>query len=663
MIVIKTVFFTVCFTAALLILGDCFLQLLSWKKTISAACSWGFILLLSAFQLICYPLYRFGASFTLLFHLFSLLMGILLLLCLISIIRQKNADKMPCFQGIHSGWSEMGKELILAFVLILTIGFYFFMGEGFYYSSSDDGYNLPRAMEAIVQDTLIINDHMAWHGFGNGAICSFDNASTYYYFIAYLSVLFRIHPAVFYKTVFLFALLLLHLAAVSTAYDAVNTDMSKSKKALFFVFYILFQLLCVKPSTAGTWMTGYLYEGKAIVIAVIFPLILAACSNLICNVEQLKGKEWLSLSVSLLAGIELSVIGINLPVILYFCYGLAFLIGTKFRFFKKIWLPAILSVLPVIVFVFIVAKDAFTLFSGVGANTAMSSSAVIPDAIQNNLSQRTVIWKNNFLEGIDFWQFVLFCISAIYFLLRGNKAQRILFFGAPFILFFTFLNPLLLGPVSKYVTTDIVYWRLWWLLPIYLAPALALADLGDRWTQGKPQNAILLMIVTLGIVSGFEIFRTSIVATEYTIVPYIENVGRLFHLRPELRMNAYNLNAGPFETAKAIEADWDGESRPKVLMGFNRPFELRQYSAEIAVINEVRNYDQLEGFVEGTDIPLSIFVQTYSSMTDGKLLKQILDQMEADYVCFEENPAIRNLEDFGFRHVQDFGGIDLWRVE
>ena len=221
--------------------------------------------------------------------------------------------------------------------------------------------------------------------------------------------------------------------------------------------------------------------------------------------------------------------------------------------------------------------------------------------------------------------------------MRGNKAQRILFFGAPFILFFTFLNPLLLGPVSKYVTTDIVYWRLWWLLPIYLAPALALADLGDRWSQGKPQNAILLMIVTLGIVSGFEIFRTSIVATEYTIVPYIENVGRLFHLRPELRMNAYNLNAGPFETAKAIEADWDSDSRPKVLMGFNRPFELRQYSAEIAVINEVRNYDQLEGFVEGTDIPLSIFVQTYSSMTDGKLLKQILDQMEADYVCFEEN--------------------------
>ena len=119
MIIIKTVFFTVCFTAVLLILGDCFLQLLSWKKTISAACSWGFILLLSAFQLICYPLYRFGASFTLLFHLFSLLMGILLLLCLISHKRKKNADKMPCFQGIHSGWSEMGKEPILAFVLIL----------------------------------------------------------------------------------------------------------------------------------------------------------------------------------------------------------------------------------------------------------------------------------------------------------------------------------------------------------------------------------------------------------------------------------------------------------------------------------------------------------------------------------------------------------------
>ena len=647
-----------------LLVGNAFLDLIGWEKKPADSYSWGFVALLAVFQLIAYPLYRLNTSFSILFWLFTAVLAGLFLYSASRFLRDKNRIRQTQFYTprtpLKTFLQQLRKYPFLSCTLFAAVLFLFFMGLGFYYSSSDEGYNLTRAMETITQNSLGLNEDMYWYGRDLGPRESYENASTYYYLISYLSVVFRIHPTILYKTFFPFVLTLLHLSAVSCAYDSVSDDAVFPKKALFFISYIIFQLLCVKASSAGTWITGYLYEGKAVMIAVVFPLLLAACAKIIRNADTVKTREWLSVAVVLTAGIELSIVGLFLPAILYFCMGAAFLIATKFRYFKRVWLPAVLSALPVIIYGFLslLSSDpSFLALGGISADTPVQVFSV-------SVPVRTLLsaWKDHFLEAIDFWQFVLFLISSFYFCLFGTKTQKTVFTLSPFVLFLTFLNPLFSNVVSHYITTPIVYWRLWWLIPIYLSPAFAFADLCNRLTDGKPQNALLIIILTLGGLSGFEIFRTSIVSPEYTILPFVENVGHLLHVRPELRMNIYNLHPGPLRTAQAIEADWEGSDRPRVFMCFNRPFELRQYSDDIAMVTVIRNYDDVEGTIEGTDVLLRDFINNYGSVEDGVFLRDMLLRLDTDYVCFDEHPAVKNLDTYGFRHILNYAGIDLWRV-
>lgn len=659
MIYLQGLLFILIFSVIILIIGKAIISYFKWEHSLTGKLSWGFMTILAVFQLVAYPLYRMNANFTALFILFNIVLLVLFIFSLLYIFKahvksDKDCKLFLCFRQFP-------------FLTIVTAGmiiFCLFMGLGFYYSSSDEGYNLTRAMETIEQNSLGVDDALAWKGASAGPIKSYENASTYYFFIAFLSKISHIHPTILYKTFFLFVLIILHLSAISFAYDSLieteKNDEHFQKKSLFFIFYILFQMLAVKPSSAGTWMTGYLYEGKAVMIATVFPLLLGAGARLIRNAENANIKEWLSIPILLLAGIELSAVGLYLSVILYFCFGVAFLLCTKFKYFSKIWKYVLISLLPVAIFGVLSLTTANTKYLEWGGLVEYNSTTT------ENLSHMAAIfeiWKGHFLEGIDFFQFLLFISGAIYIGIKGSKIQKILLSVAPIVLLLTFLNPLLSDYVAAYITTAMVYWRLWWLLPIYICPALALSDLFYRLSKGNTQNALLTAFVTLGVISGFEIFRTSILNPDETIIPYITNVGRLFNVRPELRFNIYNLNPGPFETAKAIINDWDKDKRPRVFMCFNRPFELRQYSTDIELVAEVRNYDTMTDLIPGTDISMAEFAKTYNQIEDGYFLSDILNKLDINYICFSNQPAIKNPEDYGLIHISDAGGISLWRFK
>lgn len=661
MIYLQGSLFILIITAILMIAGDAVTNFFNWKSDLSGKLPWGFMAVLAIFQIIAYPLYRINASFTSLFAIFIVILLILLILS-VFYISQNRTESFKKHKLLF-----YFKQF--PFLTIITTGmviFCLFMGLGFYYSSSDEGYNLTRAMETIEQNSLGVDDALAWKGASAGPIQFYENSSTYYFFIAFLSKISHIHSTILYKTFFLFVLIILHLSSVSFAYDSITETEKDSehyqKKSLFFVFYLLFQMLAVKPSSAGTWMTGYLYEGKAVMIATVFPLLLGTCARLIRNAEKANIKEWLSIPILLLAGIELSAVGLYLPVILYFCFGVAFLFCTKFKYFNKVWKYVFISLLPVAIFGVLSLSAANTTYLEWGGLTEYNAN-VSGTTVENtsHIAAIIEIWKEHFLEGIDFFQFVLFILGAIYIFIKGSKIQKTLLSVAPAVLLLTFLNPLLSDYVAAYITTAMVYWRLWWLLPIYICPALALTDLFFKLSKGNTQNALLTAFVTLGVFSGFEIFRTSIFYPEETIIPYVTNVGRLFNVRPELRFNIYNLNPGPLETAKAIINDWDKDERPRVFMCFNRPFELRQYSTDIELVAEARNYDTMTELIPGTDISMAEFAQTYNQIEDGNLLSDILDKLDVNYICFNTPPTVKNPEDYGLVHVSDVGGISLWR--
>ena len=497
--IIKGILFIIIFPLILVLLGDKFLRYVGWNRSLPASFIWGYVLILALFQFIAFPLFRLNSSFSLLFWIITLLIGSSIIWIIIEIVYKQKKSKEFVFktykQGIIVFFRNCRLYPFLAVLLLLCILFCIFMSEGFYYSSSDEGYNIPRALETIAQNSLGINDVLSWRGIYTNDAAPYSNASTYYFFIAWLSCIFGIHTTVLYKTFLLFILIFLHLSAVCTMYNSVKPNHSFPEKTVFIIFYILFQMLCVKPSSAGTWMTGYLYEGKATMIAIVFPLLLSTCTNIMRTIRNSginSKREWLAVTIVLTAGIELSIVGIFLPVILYFCFGAAFLIGTKFQYFSKIILPAILSTVPVIICGIFVISPALTLFSDSEEIIVNSTTQIITH--HNSILLLFSSWKSHFLEAIDFWQLILFLGGAVYYSFHGSQIEKILFVLSPLVLLLTFLNPFLCGIVSKYITTPIVYWRLWGLLPIYFVPSSAITDIFNRLSEGKIQKTLLICL-------------------------------------------------------------------------------------------------------------------------------------------------------------------------
>ena len=672
--ILKGVFLIVSVNIVSLLAGDLFLRLLGWERSLKASYIWGLVLIFALFQLVAYPMLRLGTSFSLLFRTFTgVVLGLTFLSLITGIAGRKSENILKMYSsGVKEFFQNAKKNVFLVLVLAGAVAVHFFMSEGFYYSSSDDGLYLTKGIEAIAQNSLAINDDMAWFGRDNAPILNFENGSTYSFFLAFLSKAFNVPISAVAKTFFLLNLLAAHLCAVSWAFEQVieKKEHFFEKKIFFLSAYIVFQLFCVKEGSSGTWMTGFLYEGKSILIGIIFPLLLGSCFILLKRLDCFQSREWLSIAVIFLAGVSVSVIGIIFPAILYFCFGIAIVLGTRFKNFKRIWLPALLSAVPVVVFAllsFFTAKSLFFCLGGISAGDWVSSGRTVTENAGNAglaaAVSQFLSWKDHFLYAVDLWQFVLYVLSVLYILFVGTKNQKVLFVISPLALLFTFANPLFCDFVASRITTPIVYWRIFWLFPVYFLPAFVLTDLIEKLTDGKLQRAVIIIAIAAVTYCGFEIFRYPQNGAVNSVYSLAADVGKLINVRPELRHNVYGLNAATIRTADTVLEDWEGEERPRLLFCCNRPFEIRQYSSEIVLVSEVRNYSSVEGNVPGTDVKLADFIQNYSSISDGQTLRDLLDALDVDYVYFDGESAVKDPEKFGLRFIGEKGNLPIWRVE
>lgn len=665
----RGILFIIIFGISCILIGDLLLRIIGWKRSLPGSYVWGLVTMLGIFQLVSYPMYRFGSSFMLLFWTYLAVLSLVLVCAVVCIVKTNGLRTYS--DELRNTACEAKKCVFLLIILIVSLAVHFFMSEGFYYSSSDDGYYITKGMEAVSQNSLAINDDMAWFGRDNAPIHNFENGSTFPFFLAFLSYASGIQATILAKTFLLFNLIAAHLAAVATSADMLIEKRENlfQKKALIIIFYILFQLLAVKEGTSGIWMTGFLYEGKSILVALVFPLLLSSCFMLLRRIDEFKEIEWLSVAMLLLAGVEVSVIGVIFPAILYFCLGIAILISKKFRCLSRVWLPALAAAIPAIVFALLSYYSAASVFFRMGgistgdyvsAETAVNSS--MSPTFSNHLTSQLISWKDHFLYATDFWQFVLYAFAVIYVIIRGTENQKTVFVLYPLVLLLTFANPFISDFVAARITTPIVYWRVFWLFPTYLLPAIIMSDIFDRLTEGKLQNGLIGSILILGIIGGFELFRYSVTAPEYSVYPFVKNIGKLINVRPELRHgNLYNLNASTLDIAETIENDWNSDERPRLLFCFNRPFEIRQYSVEFEMVSEVRNYHTASGNVPGTDMAMREFIQTYSEIDDPEFLSNALKALNVDYICFANTTAAQGLEEYGLKRVSQFGAYDIWK--
>ena len=337
--------------SACILLGCFLLHIFKWKTGLLESFVWGLAGLIAVFHLLAYPLFLLKTSFTMLFSIYSTIIIVLLLLSIASFIRKR--EYIILLNNAIKNISNFSQIPFLLLLLAMLIAALIYTCIFCYHPTVDDGYYLARSMEVIAQNSLDIHPSQSWYGETINNYPNLTDASTLSFFISYLSYLFKLSPAIICRRGFAFLLILAHLSAVLIVYDTMEGTGSRThdKKVFFLIVYILFQITAEKVCSSGRWITSYIWQGKAMLMALIFPLLLIACANIIRNIHDNNNSsaEWLSVAVVLTAGISVSTVGLFLPLILFFSYGIAFLAVSGARSFRKIFVPALLSALPVII--------------------------------------------------------------------------------------------------------------------------------------------------------------------------------------------------------------------------------------------------------------------------------------------------------------------------
>lgn len=172
----------------------------------------------------------------------------------------------------------------------------------------------------------------------------------------------------------------------------------------------------------------------------------------------------------------------------------------------------------------------------------------------------------------DSWQFGLFLLALLYLLLaREEKGRKGLFIGYTVVFGLIYLCPLTAYIIMEYCIGELVYWRMFWILPIPLVIAYVFTRIWCRQKKRITQILSLVILMTLLVVSGKNIYGTE--------TPFVR-AGNLFKLPPEVCW-----------VGDILRADQRGDEVIRVAAAGDLVGYLRQYDAGIELVygRRVRN--------------------------------------------------------------------------
>jgi len=593
--------FLIFFSALFFLCGASVLPALRLKTSISLASLVGFIVTMMLFFIIALPARFVGISLTGLMiasvTLFCILLGGAVFLFLKK--RLYEAYRI-CIKNLFNRIKNA--KLIYGFIVVLFLANVF--STCFcYWGTSDDSFYLPRTMEMIETDRLDVSESVAWLGYDLEGFPKSTDISTFEAFKAVCSKIFAVPVTILCRNSMSVILICLSFFSL---WQFLGSALSSHKNAqdireLSFVicFWVLIIAGAIKlyNDSLPFWQIRYIWQGKAVLYAVIYPFIYKICFDIYNTAKNgfLKWNHFVLLSFTLTAGISLTIIGSIFPAILCFILGLPYIIYCliKKNFRGQTALQLIVALIPVLLcsfgeFIYIITK-----------NSRYLSAFSVPNWL-DTLKDMLYIPGKGFFWG-------LYAIALIYILFRGSLSQKMLFVAAPVLLFATFLNPLLIGSVSTYVTTGSVYWRLYLLLPMWYVPALVSATVIC--------NLMINMrkIIVLALFAGGIFFVNQY---KYVIVQ---------------RENNYSVPQNIISASEYISADYTDDDYPILYSLDGSAWEIRQYSADVNLLTGIRDSQRKINNID--EIPEISYNILCKQNVNNSQLEVVLKQCDVDYCC------------------------------
>jgi hypothetical protein len=606
MFYVKVLIFCIIFITILFFIGNYVIYLLKLEKRISKIFVVGFITLLSIFQLIAYPLALIRGSFIVLVTIYSIIIIILMILSLLYFAKERFA------------FIEMYKKSMFLFMIIILIAGQAYMSSYMHHTDDDDAYFIT--VSTTTQESGIISSEtqFASTGIKSNDIDKRPNTSTWEYFIALLSYVSSIEVVILAHTILPLLLIPLSYLAVYQVSEYLIED---KKRKYFMLFYTLLNIFGgYIVYTPACFLLLRIWQGKAVLVSIIFPILLSNCLELM-QINREKKQYWVYNALILLAGVSTSVIGVYLTPLYYMIIGVPYLFTIGWKKAKKIVVLIIFSLLPCAI---------FTILSFVQVLTENKEymSRTAPDWMN--------LFKTNILTG---YYYVFLIIALIYIIFKGNRIQKIFLLGSTVFTFFTFLNPLFCTFVAQKITGVDVYWRLYWTLPVFFSIAFLLSDI--LYQIKKKLYKLLVfacMILTLHF-AGYYIYQQPFYSPH---------------------QNMYKLPNEVIDIVDFIINNQQTSEKPNVLYPEDLSAKVRQYKAEVVTVWSRELY-QKNKIIPNTNISLSSF---YHELYDGKIkdidyLIKNLENLEIEWIVMPED--IKLIKASNIILLQTIDGYNIYK--
>lgn len=296
----------------------------------------GFVIMLATFQLISIPLIWVKASFESVFWPWLVLM---VLLCLVSMwLNRERIWKMCKAFAVN-----LKKVPFMFWVAVALIAAQAIIVSVTMHLDEDDVTYVVNAQDALRTNTMFqVNSDTGQMGIYPQLRYMF---SSYSIFCAAISKMVDIHPAILMHTVFpLFLITLAYIVYYLTAKKLFKEDMRK-----IGVFMVLVCLINIFGNysiyTASSFLLFRIWQGKAIMAAILLPFILYLCMRVMWKSGT--KADWILLFITMIATCTVTSLGVALGGILLGVLGIVFAIMHKN---VKTLLYAFICALPCVVY-------------------------------------------------------------------------------------------------------------------------------------------------------------------------------------------------------------------------------------------------------------------------------------------------------------------------
>lgn len=297
------------------------------NRSISFTYLAGSLTMWALFQITAVPAIQFRTSFTLLFWIYT---GLVIIVALIGLLfRLKIGFERPALSIF----------LVLALLIIAYQASIYIFGM---HLDEDDARWIAEANDALVKDRMLLHNPATGEYIGRfvGEMRK-DTFSPWAFFIAWMAKFTGVRTAVIAHTVY--PPILLGLSYCAYYHIGKQLFKGKTEQGIFLLMVSVINLFMANHYTQSTFTLTRIWQGKAVVAAVIIPTIFMLIL-IIQNDDSLQ--NWFFLVVISCSACLLSGMGIAIGLVMIIVYGGYVIVCKRWRRIP-LWL---LSTLPSIVF-------------------------------------------------------------------------------------------------------------------------------------------------------------------------------------------------------------------------------------------------------------------------------------------------------------------------